>query len=92
MKSTLFLLTTLLILSPESGKAEGAPKETTGDKTITIDIPTDLQPPASAEQVVPTHPFFSESAANEVMEKVQELEERIEKLEKSLLQLEKEKS
>jgi hypothetical protein len=89
MKAILFLVSTLLVINPEYGMAK---EGDAGDKTITIDIPTDLPPPASAEEVLPTHPFFSESTGNEVMEKVQELEARIEKLEKSVSQLEEKKS
>ncbi len=57
-------------------------------KTETMYIETDQLPPASAEEVVPKHPFFSEpTTGNEVMEKVMELEERIEELEKQVSQL-----
>lgn len=83
MKYSLLLLIIFLI-SPAYSMSSSAPKENEKDKTITIDIATDLPPPASAEKVVPTHPFFSESTANELMEKVQELEERVGKLEKTM--------
>lgn len=75
-------LATILLLSSGAGDAAITP----GDKTITIDIPTDLPPPpAAAEKAAPTHPFFAApNTGVEVMEKVNELEERIEKLEKTV--------
>lgn len=83
MKSLLLGLGILLV-SLEQGRAEAPSKGSAGDKTVIIEIPADLPPPPSAEEVVPTHPFFAApSTGNEVMEKIQELEDRIEKLEKS---------
>lgn len=92
MKSILFMLSALLV-SAENGFAKELPKGDAGHKTVIIDIPADLPPPASAEEVMKNHPFFAApSSAHEVMEKVEELEGRIEKLEKSVSQLEKGKS
>lgn len=83
MKYSLLLLSIFLV-TPAYSMPSSITNEKAHDKTITVDIASDLPPPASAEQVVPTHPFFSESVANELMEKVQELQERIEKLEKAM--------
>lgn len=81
MKYTL-LFVTIVSISPGINLAFAAPEQK--EKTITVDIATDLPPPASAEQVMPTHPFFSESAATELMERIQDLEERVQKLEKAV--------
>ncbi|MBA3813475.1 MAG: hypothetical protein H0X26_03135 [Alphaproteobacteria bacterium] len=91
MKNILFLFTALLVCL-ENGRAEDAPKGAKADKTTIINIPSDLPTPPSAEKIVPSHPFFSESTGNEVMEKVLELEERIDKLEKKVSQIENGKS
>jgi hypothetical protein len=49
-----------------------------------IDIPTDQEPPPSAEIVAPTHPFFAApNSANELMDRIEILEKRINELEKS---------
>ena len=88
MKPILLILS-ILLLSLGNGMAKEASKSNTSDKTVIINIPSDLPPPPSAEKVLPTHPFFAETPANEIMEKIQELEERIEHLEKSVSQLEK---
>lgn len=87
MKPALFLLLGL-VMSLENGMAKDAPTE----KSRIINIPTDKLPPADAEKVAPTHPFFADSAANELMEKVQELEERIAKLEQKVFPLEQKKT
>ena len=90
--ASLFFLSSLL-LSSESGEAKDLPKKGAADQTKIIDIPTDLPPPPSAEEVAPNHPFFSEpTTGNEVMEYVTELEERVKKLEESVARLEKGKS
>jgi len=89
-----FLLYALSILFVGLGCsfAETMQKDTSEDKSIIIDIPTDKLPPPSAEEVAPTHPFFSATSTGvEVMEQVEELKERIENLEKRLSILEKEK-
>src|SRR5262245_2925173 len=101
MKFILFAFI-ILMISLSNGRAEAptvsqptmerrmqvAAKEDKGSKTETIYIQTDLPPPAEAEEVMPTHPFFaSPSAASEVLQKVQELEERVEKLEKTVSDL-----
>ncbi len=88
MKKILFLFAALLMCL-ENGKAEDVTKGGRADKATIINIPSDLSTPPSAEKVVPSHPFFSESTGNEVMETVLELEERIGKLEKSVAELEK---
>ncbi|MBY0501905.1 MAG: hypothetical protein K2P93_07900 [Alphaproteobacteria bacterium] len=52
--------------------------------TKIIDIPTDQEPPPSAEIVAPTHPFFAApNSANELMDKIETLENRIKELEKN---------
>lgn len=91
MKPILLVLS-LLLLSLGNGMAENASKTDAGQKTITIDIPSDLPPPPLAEKADPAHPFFSESPGTEVMEKIQELEERVEKLEKKVFPEEKGKA
>lgn len=73
------LLGVLLIL-PQIGNGQAKAK------TETILIPSDQMPPPSAEAVVPTHPFFSESTGNEVMEHLLELEERVKNLESRIPQ------
>ena len=88
MKYSLILLSIFLV-TPAYAMPSSVTNEKGQDKTVTVNIPSDLPPPASAEKVVPTHPFFSESTANELMEKVQELEERIKKLEKAVPPAEK---
>ena len=87
MKPILFVLGSLL-MSLANGIAAEA-KDSSANKTVIIDIPADAPVPPSAEKVLPTHPFFSESPATEVMEKIQELEDRIDKLDKKVSQLEK---
>ncbi|MBS0272716.1 MAG: hypothetical protein JSR85_08775 [Proteobacteria bacterium] len=70
----------VLFLFPENGVAQ-----TSAPKTETMDIQTDLPPPASAEEVVPKHPFFSEpTTGNEVFEEVEELKDRVKKLEEKV--------
>ncbi len=91
MKPFLLVLS-LLLLSLGNGMAENISKGDAGQKTITIDIPSDLPPPPFAEKVDPAHPFFSESPGTEVMEKIQDLEERVEKLEKKVFPEEKGKA
>jgi hypothetical protein len=81
MKYTL-LLVTMVSITPGVNVAFAAPEQK--EKTITMDIATDLPPSAAANEVMPTHPFFSESTANELMEKIQDLEERVQKLEKAV--------
>ena len=52
-------------------------------------IQSDRLPPASAEKVVPMHPFFSEpTTGNEVFESVVEQQHQIEKLEERIKRLE----
>jgi hypothetical protein len=90
MKPILFVLGSLL-MSLANGIAAEA-KDNAANKTVIIDIPSDMPVPPSAEKVLPTHPFFNESPANEVMETIQELEDRIEKLDKRVSLLEKGKT
>jgi hypothetical protein len=83
MKPIVWVIMSLLF-TIANGMAEQVSKEGASDKTIVIDIPSDLPVPPSAEKVAPIHPFFAApSPGSEVMEKLQELEERIEKLEKN---------
>lgn len=92
MKSFALFLLLSILLGIGDGIAANESTNNAGDKTVIIDIPTDLPPPASAEEAMPNHPFFAApSTANEAMEKVQELEERIEKLEKTVSSLEEAK-
>ncbi len=66
----------ILGLLSEDGHTQYSPS------TLEMSIPTDLPPPASAEDIMPTHPFFAApSSANEVLDRVEELEERVQKLE-----------
>ncbi|MBX9786936.1 MAG: hypothetical protein K2Y08_06330 [Alphaproteobacteria bacterium] len=53
-------------------------------------IQTDRLPPASAEEVVPQHPFFSDPPANEVFESVEAQQHQIQKLEERVKRLEAE--
>ena len=54
-------------------------------------IQTDMLPPPSAEEIVPQHPFFSESTpANEVFESVVAQQHQIQKLEERVKHLEAE--
>lgn len=90
MKSILYILCALVV-STGNGIPKETPANDANSKTVIINIPTGSLPPASAEEVVPKHPFFAESIGAEAMEKLTELEERIEKLEKKVSLLEKEK-
>ena len=59
------------------------------DKTEDIFIPTDNEPPASAEELVPKHPFFAEpTSGNEVFESVEEQRLHIQKLDERVTRLE----
>lgn len=74
----------VLLLVPENGIAQS-----NTPKTETMDIQTDLPPPASAEEVVPKHPFFSEpTTGNEVFEEVEALREEVNELKKRVQKLE----
>jgi hypothetical protein len=60
-------------------------------QTQDLYIQSDRLPPASAEKVVPLHPFFSEpTTGNEVFESVVEQQHQIEKLEERVTRLEAE--
>lgn len=85
MIRTGLLLGGVLIVSL-TGNAATAANTEGNSKTTTILIPSDQPPPPSAEDVVPMHPFFSESTGNEVMEHLLELEERVKKLESRIPQ------
>ncbi len=51
-------------------------------------IQTDRLPPASAEEIAPQHPFFSDPPANEVFESVEAQQHQIQKLEERVKRLE----
>src|ERR1700722_13627929 len=73
----------IVLLLSESGMAQTPSPSGKTPKEETMEIQTDMLPPASAEKVVPTHPFFAApTAGSEVMEKLEELDERVSKLEK----------
>lgn len=73
---------TLLMMALCCGEASFA-------QTQDLYIQTDKLPPASAEEVVPMHPFFSEpTTGNEVFESVVEQQHQIEKLEERIKRLE----
>lgn len=84
MKYSLLLISIFFISCAYSVSSKSTIK-TEKDKTIIVDIPTDLPPPPSAKEVMPTRPFFADSTENELMEKIQDLEERIQKLEKAMV-------
>lgn len=81
----MFLGGSLLFLPCETfAEKESSSKATPG--TEIIDIQTDSLPPASAEEIVPRHPFFSEpTTGNEVFEEVEELKERVRTLEENMV-------
>lgn len=88
--SRIFLGVLLLLSVCKMALAESKPQATPEAKTKEMYIQTDLSPPPSAEEIVPKHPFFAEpTPANEVMDKVVELEERLNKLEEGIKKLEK---
>jgi hypothetical protein len=90
-----FMLLSLILIFAglDKGWAAETSPGSTGGKTITIDIPSDLPAPPSAEETVPLHPFFdATSTGGEAMEHIHTLEERLEKLEKKVEALEKGKS
>ena len=68
----------IFFLVSEKGMAQA-----TTPKTQTMDIQTDMLPPPSAEEVMPTHPFFAgpTSPEEELLEMVEELKDRVKKLE-----------
>ena len=76
MKYSLLLLSIFLV-TPAYSLPYSQDNKT--DKTVTVDIATDEPTSLAAPR-----PPFSESAATELMEKVQALEERVQKLEKAV--------
>lgn len=84
---------TVLLLLHVNDNVMAASRPQALARTETIEIPTDMLPPPSAEEVVPKHPFFSETTTGkEVFEYVLELEERVKVLEDKVRLLEEGKN
>lgn len=85
VKSYAGLVGSACLLFPVSSFAQTVSEQGNAPKTEIMDIETNRLPPASAEEIAPKHPFFSEtSPASEVMEEVEELKERLQKIEEKM--------